>query len=87
MKSYSAEGAITGANSRVAQAVETTGAKFHVVELWAFRLINPNCKQRMYLVVKFKMNGPSDSKVPMGFANKAFPVIYLSNGIFYNRRL
>lgn len=71
----------------MAQAVDTTGAKFHVVELWAFSLINPNCKQRMYLVLKFEMDGPSDSKVPMGFANKAFPVSYLSNGIFYSRPL
>lgn len=51
----------------MAQAADTIGAKFHVVELWTIRLINPNYKtERIWLCV---VHGLSDNKVPMGFAN------------------
>lgn len=63
-------GVVTGANSRVAQAADTIGAKFHVVELWTIRLINPKYKtEHIWLCV---VHGLSDNEVPMEFANVFF---------------
>lgn len=73
--------AITGENCGVAQAADTIGAKFLVVELWTSRLIKLNCSERMYLVLCGVWT--SDSRVTMGFANNGFSVSYLTYGIFF----
>lgn len=58
-----------------------TGEEFHVVELWASRLINPNCSERLYLVLCGIWT--SSSRVSIGFFNKGFPVSYLTYRTFF----
>ena len=72
--------AITSEDSGVAQAADRIGAEFHVVEVWTSRLINPNCSERIYLVLCGVWS--SDSRMSTGFADNGFPVSYLAYGIF-----
>lgn len=52
------------------------------MELCPSRLINPNCSERMCLLLCHVWT--SDSRVSEGFANNGFPVSYLTYGGFLN---
>ena len=84
-RSWGVRRAITRENSGVAQAEDTIGVEFHVVELWTSRLRTPKCSERMYLVLYAVWT--SDSRVPMGFTNNGFPVSYLTYGIFLQQTI